>query len=251
MSSKLPKNAIRVLDKGFVRLEDFMGGDKAIVRAARVSTGSDARGVVKDRKLIAYLLKHRHTTPFEHAVFTFHVKCPILVMRQWIRHRMSSYNEMSARYRKLPGSFYFPTKWRAQDFKNKQGSVTAKKLNHKALTAALQRECKAAYKAYLAKIKAGVAREMARNGLPFNIYTEFYWTVNANALLHFIGLRSEAHAQWETRQFSHALCVFMRELAPMTWAAANMDDGPLSWGGYSELRKYMKKEKVVRFRVRK
>ena len=119
--------AVTVLDKGFVRLVDFMGGDLAVVTAARVSYGSGAKGEDKDRKLISFLLRHDHMTPFEHSVFKFHVSCPIFVMRQWIRHRTSSYNEISARYTEVKEEFYLPSPWRAPDLKNKQGSTAPRK----------------------------------------------------------------------------------------------------------------------------
>ena len=115
-------STVKVLDKGFVRLVEFMGGDEAVVSAARVCTGTGSKGSEKDRKLIEYLLSHQHLTPFEHSVFKFHVSCPLFVMRQWIRHRSSSFNEISARYTEVRDEFYFPAEWRAQDIRNKQSS---------------------------------------------------------------------------------------------------------------------------------
>ena len=115
----------KVLDKGFVRLIEVMGRDTGVVQAARVSYAGTSKGEEKDRKLINYLLEHQHLTPFEHALFKFHVKCPIFVMRQWIRHRMASYNEISARYTEVKDEFYIPSRWRAQDRKNKQGCFSA------------------------------------------------------------------------------------------------------------------------------
>ncbi|MEK7743342.1 MAG: FAD-dependent thymidylate synthase, partial [Elusimicrobiota bacterium] len=180
---------IRVLDKGFVRLVETMGGDRGVVQAARVSYGGGSKGSEQDRKLIEYLLKHQHMTPFEQAVFKFHVSCPIFVMRQWIRHRMSSTNEISARYTEVQDEYYVPSAWRGQDLKNKQGSSAAPSLDHPALTAAYDEQMRSSLAAYRKLLAAGVARELARMVLPVSLYTQFYWTVNARSLMHFLGLR--------------------------------------------------------------
>ena len=225
---------VKVLDKGFVRLEDRMGGDNSVVRAARVSYKSEPKTPEEDGKLIAYLLKHHHGTPFEHAVFQFHVKLPIFTARQWIRHRMSSYNETSFRYREAPEEFYFPGVWRAQDTKNKQGSIGIAGMGFDA-TGLLEDSCQKAMVDYKALLAAGVAREMARMVLPVNLYTEWYWTVNARALMLFINLRSENHAQWEMRQYSHALAKIMADTMPLTWAAFSAGLGD----GYNEMREAM------------
>lgn len=217
--SERPEGALKVLDKGFVRLVDFMGGDMAVVEAARVSHKSVAKDEEADRKLIAYLLNHNHGTPFEHVVFKFHVKLPIFVARQWIRHRMSSYNETSFRYREAPEEFYFPEKWRVQDTKNKQGSVGIDILDHNSFSQGLAEECAKAKHVYDEMLKVGIAREMARMVLPVNLYTEWYWTVNARALMHFITLRSDDHAQWETRQYSDSIAEFFRHKMPWTYEA--------------------------------
>lgn len=214
-----PADSTPVLDKGFVRLVEFMGGDQGVVDAARVSYGGKSRGEEADRKLIAYLLKHKHESPFEHAFFKFHVSCPIFVMRQWIRHRMASYNEISARYTEVRDEFYIPEKWRAQDVKNKQGSVVAATLDHAALTERFEAQMKSAMAAYKDLLAAGVAREMARMVLPVNAYTEFYWTVNARALMNFITLRADVHAQWEIQQYAEALAHYFREKMPWSYDA--------------------------------
>lgn len=207
---------VKVLDKGFVRLEDWMGGDSAVLRSARVSYGSESVDEARDRKLIAYLLAHQHGTPFEHAVFTFHVKLPIFVARQWIRHRMSSYNETSMRYREAPEEFYIPEKWRAQDTKNKQGSVAADICHAEASDILVQR-CSEAMESYRdLVVNRGIAREMARMVLPVNLYTEWYWTVNARSFMHFVGLRSESHAQWEIQRYSDAMYRLFAEKMPWT-----------------------------------
>ena len=213
------EKTLPVLDKGFVRLVEWMGGDQGVVDSARVSYGGKSKGEDADRKLIGYLMKHSHMTPFEHSVFKFHVACPIFVMRQWIRHRMASYNEVSARYTEVKDEFYIPTRWRAQDLKNKQGSVAAPALDHGALTAAFEGNMKDALAAYRKMLAQGVAREMARMVLPVNLYTEFYWTINARSLMNFITLRADVHAQWEIQQYGEALAGIFAEKMPWTWDA--------------------------------
>lgn len=208
-----------VLDKGFVRLVSFMGGDQGVVDSARVSYGGKSRGEEADRKLIAYLLKHKHETPFEHSVFQFHVSCPIFVMRQWIRHRIASYNEISARYTEVKDEFYIPDKWRAQDIKNKQGSVAAPALDHADLTRKFEAQLQASLKLYREMLAAGVAREMARMILPVNAYTQFYWTINARSLMNFVTLRADVHAQWEIQQYAEALAAYFQEKMPWTYDA--------------------------------
>lgn len=208
-----------VLDKGFIRLVEFMGADQGVVDSARVSYGGKSKGAEQDRKLIAYLLKHAHMTPFEHSVFKFHVSCPIFVMRQWIRHRIASYNEVSARYTEMKDEFYLPSSWRAQDVKNKQGSVASQALDHAALSALFQAQIDSAKTCYKGLLAAGVARELARMALPVNLYTQFYWTINARSLMNFISLRADAHAQWEIQQYAEVLARIFEAKMPWTWEA--------------------------------
>lgn len=209
---------IKVLDKGFIRLEDRMGGDASVVRAARVSYGSSAKTPDDDRRLIHYLLENEHGTPFEHNSFTFHVKAPIFVARQWFRHRIGqSYNEVSMRYKEPKDEFYFPEKWRAQSTANKQGSQgNIEDAKQQWFTEHAAHACGQAMGLYNSMVAAGVAREMARMVLPVNIYTEWYWTVNARSLMAFIKLRSEQHAQWEVRQYSNSLFEIFAWAMPMT-----------------------------------
>ncbi len=209
---------IKLLDRGFVRLVDFMGGDLAVVQSARVSYAAESKGEEADRKLINYLLKNDHMTPFEQSVFKFHVSCPIFVMRQWIRHRMASYNEISGRYTEVKDEFYIPTVWRGQDLKNKQGSVAANVPNEE-LTRLLDSQVRACYETYQKLLKLGAAREMARMILPLNGYTQFYWTINARSLMNFISLRADAHAQWEIQKYAEALASFFEEKMPWTFSA--------------------------------
>ncbi len=215
----IPKNATAVLDKGFVRLVESMGGDQGVVDAARVSYGGVSRGAEADKKLISYLLAHSHLTPFEHAVFKFHVNAPIFVARQWFRHRFAAYNEISYRYTQAKDEYYIPQNWRAQDRKNRQGSVEAPALDHVALTEKFSEQIRRASALYEEMIAAGVAREMARMILPVNLYTQFYWTVNARSLMNFVSLRADAHAQWEIRQYAMALAGIFREKMPWTYEA--------------------------------
>ncbi len=213
------RKTVKVLDKGFVRLVDFMGGDQGVVDAARVSYGGVSKGTEADKKLIAYLLKHSHLTPFEHAVFKFHVSAPIFVARQWFRHRFAAYNEISFRYTEVKDYFYLPAAWRAQDKKNKQGSTTDAALDQSALHAMFAAQVDAALKTYKTMIDMGVAREMARMVLPVNLYTEFYWTVNARSLMNFVSLRADGHAQWEIQRYGEALARTLRETMPWTYEA--------------------------------
>ena len=210
---------VKVLDQGFVRLVDFMGGDQGVVDAARVSYGGVSKGADADKKLIAYLLTHDHGSPFEHSVFKFHVKAPIFVARQWFRHRMASYNEISFRYTEVKDSFYMPAKWRGQDKKNKQGSTAAAELDQKELQAMFKTHVDAALLTYKKTIEAGVAREMARMILPVNLYTEFYWTVNARSLMNFLSLRNSETAQREIRRYAEAVEELFASRMPITHAA--------------------------------
>lgn len=208
---------IAVLDRGFVHLVEHMGGDRGVVQAARVCYKSSGLGETeKDKKLVRYLMANEHLTPFEHAVLKFHVKAPIFVARQWFRHRSSSYNEESQRYAEVAEQFYFPEKWRAQSRTNKQGSEPSPAIDDGTERESLMRTCNQAMVAYRQALERGVAKEMARLHLPVNVYTSFYWTVNARNLMAFIKLRSEKHAQWEIRQYSNALWQLFAPAMPWT-----------------------------------
>jgi thymidylate synthase (FAD) len=213
------KEPVKVLDKGFVRLVDFMGGDQGVVDAARVSYGGVSKGAEADKKLIGYLLKHSHMTPFEHSVFKFHVSAPIFVARQWFRHRFAAYNEISFRYTEVKDYFYMPEKWRGQDKKNKQASNTSIELDQPALHAMFSKQVEDALSVYKKMIEMGVAREMARMVLPVNLYTEFYWTVNARSLMNFVALRADTHAQLEIQAYGEALAKQFKDLMPWTYEA--------------------------------
>lgn len=217
---------IPVLDHGYVQYVDHMGTDTRIVESARVSYGAGSKGDEADKKLLAYLYKNRHTTPFEMCKITFNIKMPIFVARQYIRHRMQNVNEFSMRYSEAPDEFYIPSQWRAQDVKNKQGSLAQGEWNpiieepsdgsSFSATALLSMHSVQAFERYKALIKAGVAREMARMVLPLNIYTMFYATWDLKNLLHFITLREDAHAQAEIQEYGKAIKRIMKELFPWT-----------------------------------
>ncbi len=209
----------KILDKGFVKLVEFMGGDRAVVQAARVSHGEGLKGEEKDKKLIRYLLKHQHMTPFEHAVFKFHIKCPIFVARQWFRHRWASYNEISGRYTEYPDEYYMPVKLRGQSQKDKQSSDFISIPDEKKLIKEIEEIQERVFGFYRKLLEQGVARELARMVLPLSLYTQFYWTINARSLMNFINLRADYHAQWEIRQYAEAIAEIFREKMPWTYQA--------------------------------
>jgi len=214
-------DTVKVLDKGFVRLIDFMGGDLRAVSSARVSFGGESKGEDKDKQLIKYLLEHSHHTPFEHCYFQFHICCPIYVARQWMRHRWASYNEISARYTEVKDEFYMPSEFRVQDTNNKQGSLSSSDLDNKKLREIYEKSIEASYAAYKKLLDAGVAREMARGILPVAQYTQFYWSVNARSLLNFLSLRQDGHAQKEIQDYADAIAVIFAAKMPWTWEAFN------------------------------
>ena len=219
---------IPVLDHGFVRYIDHHGSDGRIVEAARISYKSPSKGEDQDKKLLGYLYKNRHTSPFEMVKVTLNIKMPIFVMRQYVRHRMQNLNEVSARYTELPNEFYIPKNWRRQDPKNKQGSVAEIGWNPDlspepsgrwCASEALRDSCAFAYRVYQDMIAAGIAREMARMVLPVNIYTEIYSCWDLKNLLHFITLREDSHAQAEIQDYGRAIKSILVELFPWTMEA--------------------------------
>lgn len=212
-----------VLDDGFVCLVDVMGGDQSVVQAARVSYGEGTRKVSDDRGLIRYLLRHRHTTPFEMAELKLLVRVPMDCWRQWIRHRTANVNEYSTRYSLAIDATQTtsPGAWRAQAATNRQGSeglldeAAGQRLT--ASEAAFQAEARRLYEE---RIALGVAREQARKDLPLSTYTEAYWKIDLHNLLHFLALRMDAHAQWEIRQYATTIGEeIVRPLFPLVWEA--------------------------------
>jgi len=218
-TEKQTGDVYNVLDKGFVRLVDFMGGDQRAVESARVTFGSESKGEEKDKKLVEYLLAHAHHSPFEHSVFQFHIKLPIFVARQWMRHRMASYNEVSARYTEVREEFYIPAEFRVQDKVNRQGSVKSGALDNRQLLEIYKKSLDASYAAYRSLLDNGVAREMARMALPVAQYTQFHWTVNARSLMNFLALRMDAHAQMEIQEYANAIAEIFKARMPWTWEA--------------------------------
>tara|TARA_B100001250_G_scaffold68226_1_gene54708 strand:- start:342 stop:1235 length:894 start_codon:yes stop_codon:yes gene_type:complete len=199
-----------------------MGGDDAIVQSARVSYGKGTSKVSQDRGLIRYLMRHRHTTPFEMVEFKFHCKMPIFVARQWVRHRTANINEYSLRYSEARDEFYFPdpNNIEFQSSVNKQGRMGEVDEQLKKKVQAYFKEISdRSFEIYCELNEAGVARELARAILPVNLYTEWYWKNDLHNLLHFIGLRSDGHAQYEIRVFSDAMASFVKKVAPFAWEA--------------------------------
>jgi thymidylate synthase (FAD) len=214
---------IRVLDQGFVRLVDYMGGDERIVASARVSYGKGTKTVREDRALIEYLVRHKHTSPLEQVVLTLHVKLPIFVARQWIRHRTARLNEISGRYSVMKDEFYLPSEetLRTQGTVNKQGrseeSVSPE--DAAVIVRSLQEGQAEAYARYQAMLSKDLAREVARIALPLSLYTEWYWQMDLHNLLHFLKLRLDAHAQWEIRQYAQVIARIVKAVAPLAWGA--------------------------------
>ncbi len=211
----------RVLDHGFVRLVDYMGGDERIAQAARVSYGEGTKQVSRDEILIDYLLRHRHTSPFEHVVLEFHCKMPIFVARQWIRHRTARINEISGRYSVMKDEFYLPPpqQIKMQNKDNKQGRAqddVPEELRAKVLEL-LKRDHGSIYASYQQMLDDGIARELARINLPLSLYTEWYWQMDLHNLLHFLGLRMDPHAQWEIRQYADQIAMLTKAVAPIAY----------------------------------
>lgn len=212
---------IRVNDHGFVRLVDHMPQaelDSSIVQAARVSYADGTKSTRNDRGLIRYLLRHWHTTPFEMVEFKFHIKMPIFVARQHLRHRTASVNEMSARYSIVPDQFFEPDVYRQQSQVNKQSSEGDLELDP-GLRGQLVSNKEQAFEVYNRALEAGCSRELARCHLPQSTYTEFYWKINLHNLMHYLQLRMEAGAQKEIRDYANAIYELVRPLVPTTMEA--------------------------------
>jgi thymidylate synthase (FAD) len=217
--------AVPVLDHGFVRVVDYMGDDAAICQAARVSYGKGTKSVQNDEGLIRYLMRHWHSTPFEMCEVKLHVKLPVFVARQWIRHRTANVNEYSARYSILDREFYMPdpAHINAQSVVNNQGrgevlsaEETARVLE---MLKADSARCYDNYQTMIDEDGIGLARELARMNLPANIYTQWYWKVDLHNLLHFLRLRADAHAQYEIRVYADAICAMVADWVPFAYRA--------------------------------
>ena len=224
-----------VLDHGFIRVIDYMGDDNAIVQAARVSYGKGTKKVNEDAGLIRYLMRHRHTTPFEMCEIKFHIKLPIFIARQWIRHRTANVNEYSARYSVLAKEFYIPEPSQlapqsAANHQGRSGDVLAPDESRQVLQL-LRQDAEQCYAHYLDMMnedetgtvidesKSGLARELARMNLTLNYYTEWYWKIDLHNLLHFLSLRADSHAQYEIRAYAEPMLDLVKRWVPIAYDA--------------------------------
>ena len=203
---------------GSVRLVDHMGDDSAIVQAARVSYGKGTKTISDDRALIRYLMRHKHTTPFEMVEFKFHVRCPMYIARQWLRHRTANVNEISARYSVVDSDYYVPEHFRVASTANHQSSG-ADMTADADLIAKQKASCDAAFQTYDELLRAGVCRELARAHLPICTFTEFYWKIDLHNLLHFLKLRMDDHAQKEIQDLARQIADLVRPIVPTAWEA--------------------------------
>jgi len=254
--------AVPVLDHGFVRVIDYMGDDGAIVQAARVSYGRGTRRVSEDRGLINYLMRHRHTTPFEMCEIKYHVKLPIFVARQWIRHRTANVNEYSARYSILDNEFYIPEPQHlaTQATVNRQGRGTVIEGEAaKRVLDLLRADAEHAYAGYAEMLNEddkgaprdpawpGLARELARMNLSLNFYTQWYWKTDLHNLMHFLSLRADPHAQYEIRAYAEVMLETLKLWVPMAYAAFleyRMNAALISATGLAVIRRMLAGEAV-------
>src|SRR3989344_8670183 len=220
---KIIGHSFKVLDDGFVRVMDYMGGDASVVQAARVSYGTGTKKVSEDKGLIRYLMRHRHSTPFEMVELKFHVKVPMDAWRQWIRHRTANVNEYSTRYSEAidDAQGTEPEEWRLQASNNKQGSGgfvergIGEELTHEETE--LQEHAR---RVYDRRIELSVAREQARKDLPLSTYTEAYWKIDLHNLFHFLSLRMDSHAQKEIREYATVMGnEIVKRVAPIAYEA--------------------------------
>ena len=254
--------ALPALDHGFVRVVDYMGDDAAVVQAARVSYGRGTKKVSEDRGLINYLMRHRHTTPFEMCEIKYHVKLPIFVARQWIRHRTANVNEYSGRYSILDNEFYIPRPEHlaAQSQANRQGrdSVLAGKEAEQVFDI-LKKDAELVYEHYLEMLnegedgapldpdRSGLARELARMNLSLGFYTQWYWKTNLHNLMHFLSLRADAHAQYEIRVYADLMVDTLKRWTPICHDAFleyRMGGASLSKTGLAAVKRMIAGEKV-------
>lgn len=217
-------DAVKVLDHGFVVLKETMGSDATIAESARVSYGSGTKTISDDRNLLRYLMRHKHTSPFEMAEARFLVKVPVFVWRQWIRHRTANVNELSGRYSELPEEFFSPEKWREQSITNKQGGENPIEYSplmfdedgRYLVPKKVEELC---FNEYDNRLEAGISRELARTCLPVSHYTIAYWKCDLHNLLHFLKLRMHPHAQKEIRDYGDAIYKLLKEKFPITMEA--------------------------------
>ncbi len=255
---------IKVLDHGFIRVVDYMGTDSSVVQAARVSYGKGTKQTNQDKGLIQYLMRHRHTTPFEMCEIKFHIKLPIFIARQWIRHRTASVNEYSARYSILNKDYYVPEKENiaSQSKVNKQCREDLTVPDHLAeeVIKILKADSEQCYQHYVDLLnedeagniinpdKVGIARELARINLNLNYYTEWYWKIDLHNLLHFLSLRADPHAQYEIRAYADAMLEIVKEWVPVTYEAFEqyrLNSASLSQNALSMVKKMLQGESVT------
>ncbi len=220
--SELIGKTIQCLDKGFVRLIDYMGDDNAIVQSARVSYGDGTKSINEDRGLIRYLMRHFHTTPFEMVEIKFHCKLPIFIARQWIRHRTANVNEYSGRYSIMKEEFYVPSLENVnfQSKSNKQGRDTDENISLNTKENVIQQiveEQKKSYSNYENFLEQDIAREIARINLPLSLYTEWYWKIDLHNLFHFLRLRLDSHSQYEIRVYANAIAEITKQIVPIAY----------------------------------
>src|SRR5437016_6026108 len=255
--------AVPVLDHGFIRVIDYMGDDAAIVQAARVSYGRGTRRVSEDSGLIRYLMRHRHSTPFEMCEIKYHVKLPIFVARQWIRHRTANVNQYSARYSILDNEFYIPAQEHlaAQATTNRQGrGAVLEGAAARRVLDLLREDSERAYAGYATMLNEdeagapldpawpGLARELARMNLSLNFYTQWYWKIDLYNLMHFLGLRADPHAQYEIRAYAEAMLTTMQRWVPLAHAAFleyRMNAASISATGLKVIQPMLAGETVV------
>ena len=258
---KILYQPISVLDHGFVRVIDYMGDDSAIVQSARVSYGKGTKKISNDQGLIKYLMRHRHSTPFEMCEIKFHIKLPIFIARQWIRHRTANVNEYSARYSILDKEFYIPSieNIASQSTINNQGRgevLSSEEASN--VISILKADAEQTYANYesllnesseggvLDENKSGIARELARMNLTLNTYTQWYWKIDLNNLLHFLALRADDHAQYEIKVYADAMLDIVKKWVPITYSAFDdyrVGGTELSAKEVNFLRKLIKGEK--------
>jgi len=255
--------AIPILDHGFIRVIDYMGTDAAIVQAARVSYGRGTKKINEDAGLINYLMRHRHTTPFEMCEIKFHIKLPIFIARQWIRHRTANVNEYSGRYSIMDKEFYIPApdQLATQSKSNRQGrGDVLEGAEAERVLEILKTHSVNAYAEYEEMMncneegdvfdtsKDGLARELARMNLPVNFYTQWYWKVDLHNLLHFLSLRADAHAQYEIRVYAEAMLDILKAWVPITYNAFmdyRVGGAALSAKGLTAVRRMISGEQVT------
>jgi thymidylate synthase (FAD) len=228
MTEAIAGDTIRVLDHGFVRLDGALADDLSVVNAARVSFARRREAMDEsDEGLIRFLMRERHGTPFEHNSFRFHIRCPLFVAREWFRHRVGSFNEFSMRYARATDDFYVPEPEDVRTQVGKPGAYSFEPVDDalaELTRGELQNVYDHAYATYERLVEAGVARELARCVMPVGAYTEFYWTVNARALMNFVSLRAAEAAQREIRRYADAVERFLAEHMPVTHAAFVAND---------------------------